>query len=87
MVFNFANCKTSEMHKSYELRCCLIKDVNRISAKVVRKGNAITNMSQEDLDIKCLQLLRAMVHNEERKLPDDWDTKTAEHKIKTYVFE
>lgn len=58
-----------------------------ISAKVVRKGNAITNTSQEDLDIKCLQLLRAMVHNEERKLPDDWDTKTAEHKIKTYVFD
>nr|XP_019924346.2 inositol 1,4,5-trisphosphate receptor type 1 isoform X2 [Crassostrea gigas] len=56
-----------------------------ISAKVVRKGNAITNTSQEDLDIKCLQLLRAMVHNEERKLPDDWDTKTAEHKIKTQL--
>nr|XP_022341733.1 inositol 1,4,5-trisphosphate receptor type 2-like isoform X6 [Crassostrea virginica] len=56
-----------------------------ISAKVVRKGSAITNSSQEDLDIKCLQLLRAMVHNEERKLPDDWDTKTAEHKIKSQL--
>lgn len=70
------NCK-----KSYILNTCFC----RISAKVVRKGSAITNSSQEDLDIKCLQLLRAMVHNEERKLPDDWDTKTAEHKIKSYV--
>ncbi|XP_062618413.1 inositol 1,4,5-trisphosphate receptor type 1-like [Saccostrea cucullata] len=57
-----------------------------ISAKTVRKGNAITsNTSQEDLDIKCLQLLRALVHNEERKLPEDWDTKTAESKIKSQL--
>ncbi|CAH1798712.1 unnamed protein product [Owenia fusiformis] len=28
---------------------------------------------QEELDIKCLQLLRAMIHNEERKLPEDWE--------------
>jgi hypothetical protein len=53
---------------------------------MVRKGNAISsNTSQEDLDIKCLQLLRAVVHNEERKLPEDWDTKTAESKIKGYI--
>lgn len=59
----------------------------RISAKMVRKGNAISsNTSQEDLDIKCLQLLRAVVHSEERKLPEDWDTKTAESKIKRYIL-
>ncbi|XP_070538210.1 inositol 1,4,5-trisphosphate-gated calcium channel ITPR3-like [Ptychodera flava] len=30
-------------------------------------------LSQEVLDVKCLQLLRALIHNEERKLPKDWE--------------
>lgn len=29
-------------------------------------------IEQEELDIRCLQLLRAVIHNEERKLPEDW---------------
>ena len=40
----------------------------------------------DDLNIKCLQLLRAMVHNEERKMPEDWETRTTEHKIKKLVL-
>lgn len=39
----------------------------------------------DDLNIKCLQLLRALIHNEERKLPDDWETRTSETRIKKYV--
>ncbi|XP_071092410.1 inositol 1,4,5-trisphosphate-gated calcium channel ITPR3-like isoform X4 [Haliotis cracherodii] len=35
----------------------------------------------DDLNIKCLQVLRALVHNEERKLPEDWETRTTETKI------
>ena len=29
-------------------------------------------MDQEELDIRSLQLLRAIIHNEERKLPENW---------------
>ena len=29
-------------------------------------------MDQEELDIRSLQLLRACIHNEERKLPENW---------------
>ena len=35
---------------------------------------------QEELDIRTLHLLRAIVHNEERKLPENWDENPAEHK-------
>jgi hypothetical protein len=38
----------------------------------------------DELNIKCLQILRAMVHNEERRLPDDWPTRTAEPKVAKY---
>lgn len=47
----------------------------------MRRGMAAT----EDLDIKCMQILRAIIHNEERKLPEDWDTCTSEQKIKKLV--
>ena len=35
---------------------------------------------QEELDIRTLHLLRATVHNEERKLPENWEENPAEHK-------
>ena len=35
---------------------------------------------QEELDIRTLQLLRACVHNEERKLPENWEENPSEHK-------
>lgn len=43
-----------------------------------------STQSQQELDIKCMQILRALVHHEERKLPEDWDTMTSEAKIKKY---
>ena len=30
-------------------------------------------LKQDELDIKCLQLLRGMIHNELCKLPDNWE--------------
>ena len=30
-------------------------------------------IEQLELDIKCLQLLRGLIHNEIVKLPDDWE--------------
>lgn len=44
-----------------------------------RISHSRTNMSekekveQEELDIKCLKLLRGIVHNEVVKLPRDWE--------------
>ena len=37
-------------------------------------------LEQEELDIRSLQLLRAIIHNEERKLPDDWEENPQDHK-------
>ena len=35
----------------------------------------------DELSIKCLQVLRAAIYNEERKMDEDWEVRTAEHKI------
>jgi hypothetical protein len=35
----------------------------------------------DELNIKCLQVLRAAIYNEERKIDEDWEVRTAEHKI------
>ncbi len=37
-------------------------------------------IEQEELDIRCLQLLRAVIHNEERKLPEDWEEDPQQHR-------
>lgn len=40
----------------------------------------------DELNIKCLQILRAMIHNQERLMPEDWATRTSEPKIAKYYF-
>ncbi|XP_019647102.1 PREDICTED: uncharacterized protein LOC109487530 [Branchiostoma belcheri] len=37
------------------------------------RSTLVERIQQEKMDIKCLQLLRAMIHNEERKLPANWE--------------
>uniref|UniRef100_A0A1I8HB99 RYDR_ITPR domain-containing protein n=1 Tax=Macrostomum lignano TaxID=282301 RepID=A0A1I8HB99_9PLAT len=37
---------------------------------------------QERLTIRILQILRAFMHNEERKLPEDWEVRTSEFRVK-----
>jgi len=45
-----------------------------ISTEMYRKRRSEAGrIEQEELDIRCLQLLRALIHNEERKLPEDWE--------------
>ena len=36
--------------------------------------NEKERIEQQELDIKCLQLLRAMLHNEIVKLPEDFES-------------
>ena len=38
-------------------------------------------IEMDELNIKCFQVLRALIHNEERRLPEDWATRTTEPKI------
>ncbi|XP_076470932.1 inositol 1,4,5-trisphosphate-gated calcium channel ITPR2-like isoform X2 [Babylonia areolata] len=38
-------------------------------------------LEMDELNIKCFQVLRALIHNEERKLPEDWATRTTEPKV------
>lgn len=44
---------------------------HRIAASSV-PSSEIERLEQENLDVKCLQLLRALIHNEIVKLPGDW---------------
>ncbi|KAK3085572.1 hypothetical protein FSP39_005468 [Pinctada imbricata] len=82
LVRCFVDFHEKKPMKRYQIASKLLHQLE-ISAAVIRKGQSVpSNSSQEDLDIKCLQILRALVHNEERRLPDDWDTKTADAKIK-----
>ena len=41
--------------------------------------NEKERLMQEQLDIKCLQLLRGILHNEIVKLPEDWESHPKEH--------
>lgn len=51
----------------------IIMLIIRISTDMYNKlTSEAQRIEQEELDIRCLQLLRAVIHNEERKLPDDW---------------
>jgi len=53
----------------------------RISSQMYRKlSSEAARLEQEELDIRCLQLLRATIHNEERKLPEDWEENAADNK-------
>ncbi|GFO23772.1 inositol 1,4,5-trisphosphate receptor type 3-like isoform x9 [Plakobranchus ocellatus] len=41
--------------------------------------------TSEQLDVRCMQILRALVHNEERRLPEDWALRMSESKIKRQI--
>ncbi|CAH1239566.1 ITPR1 [Branchiostoma lanceolatum] len=46
------------------------------------RSTLVERIQQEKMDIKCLQLLRAMIHNEERKLPGNWEMYPKKNKKK-----
>lgn len=55
--------------------------VRRISWEMYPKISLeALRIEQEELDIRSLQLLRAVIHNEERKLPENWEEDPAAHK-------
>ena len=53
---------------------------------IFRISHQLTHLSekekleQDELDVKCLKLLRALIYNEAVKLPADWETETSVHR-------
>ncbi|KAL4234550.1 hypothetical protein ACF0H5_006191 [Mactra antiquata] len=80
LVKCFVNQHEKKPNKRYSLTRKLL-DQLAISAKKIRLAVS-TSRSQEELDIKCLQILRTIIHNEERKLPDDWASGSVDAKVK-----
>ncbi|CAL1526674.1 unnamed protein product [Lymnaea stagnalis] len=65
-------------------RTSILLDQMAISA-VQCKQQRPSQPTTEELDVRCLQILRALVHNEERKLPEDWALRTSESKIRKQI--
>ncbi|KAK6195492.1 hypothetical protein SNE40_000911 [Patella caerulea] len=68
----FVNPDTKDPILKYKLAEKLVMQL-RISSNL----NNLTEkerLDQTELDIKCLQLLRGLIHNELVKLPEDWQT-------------
>ncbi|CAG2222632.1 unnamed protein product [Mytilus edulis] len=79
LVKVFIDHREKKAEKRYELLAVLIEQLH-ISIADKRMTESARN-EMDDLNIKCLQILRAAVHNEERKMDENWEVRTAEHKI------
>lgn len=75
----FMHLQEKKVEKRFEPAAILIEQLH-ISAKETRL-NEVKRKEMDELNIKCLQVLRALIHNEERKLSEDWEIRTGESKI------
>ena len=58
-----------------------------ISARfALRRDKTSVIAGQQELDMRCLQILRATIHNEERRLPEDWHLHVSENAVKSYAI-
>ncbi|CAC5372100.1 unnamed protein product [Mytilus coruscus] len=75
-------------HKDARMRYAqaekLVKQLS-ISAKRTHL-NEKEKLEQIDLDVKCLQLLRGLIYNEIVKLPDDWESEAASHRVQLHAI-
>ncbi|XP_076096104.1 inositol 1,4,5-trisphosphate-gated calcium channel ITPR3-like isoform X9 [Mytilus galloprovincialis] len=62
----------------------LVKQLS-ISAKRTHL-NEKEKLDQIELDVKCLQLLRALIYNEIVKLPEDWESEAARHRLQLHAI-
>ncbi|CAG2225795.1 unnamed protein product [Mytilus edulis] len=62
----------------------LVKQLS-ISAKRTHL-NEKEKLDQIELDVKCLQLLRALIFNEIVKLPEDWESEAARHRLQLHAI-
>ena len=68
---------------SHTFVICILFCIYRVSASL-RLTNERDRLAQNDLDIKCFQLLRGLIHNEIIKLPED--AEETSKKSKRYGF-
>ncbi|CAC5357472.1 unnamed protein product [Mytilus coruscus] len=80
LVKCFVNSREKKPAKKYAMVGKLLQQLE-ISADLF-KNSAGAAAEYDDLDIKCLQILRACIHNEERKLPEDMDSRAGESSVK-----
>ncbi|XP_076109900.1 inositol 1,4,5-trisphosphate-gated calcium channel ITPR2-like isoform X1 [Mytilus galloprovincialis] len=80
LVKCFINSREKKPAKKYAMVGKLLQQL-QISADLF-KNSAGSAAEFDDLDIKCLQILRACIHNEERKLPEDMDSRAGESSVK-----
>ncbi|XP_074650375.1 inositol 1,4,5-trisphosphate-gated calcium channel ITPR3-like [Tubulanus polymorphus] len=67
----FINPQAKTLDEQYETAGKLLQQL--VISFLNSRSTEQKRLDQEELDLRCLQLLRAMIHNEERKLPDKWD--------------
>ncbi|XP_048744986.2 inositol 1,4,5-trisphosphate receptor type 2-like isoform X4 [Ostrea edulis] len=73
--------------KKFKLSEKLIKQL-MISSQLSRSHlNEKEKLEQVDLDVKCLQLLRGLIHNEIVKLPEDWESESSSHRRQLKAIE
>nr|XP_006825393.1 PREDICTED: inositol 1,4,5-trisphosphate receptor type 1-like [Saccoglossus kowalevskii] len=84
-IQNLKKKKKKQTESKYELASKLVEEL-LISGNNPRSTER-ERLLQEALDVKCLQLLRALIHNEERQLPEDWlnDPKNNEDQLEKIV--
>ncbi|ESO91009.1 hypothetical protein LOTGIDRAFT_163525 [Lottia gigantea] len=83
LVKCFVNAHEKKPAKKVESASKLIEQLD-ISQESKRLSET-AKQEMDELNIKCLQVLRAIIHNEERKLPEDWETRTSEPKIQAQL--
>ncbi|XP_064627454.1 inositol 1,4,5-trisphosphate receptor type 1-like isoform X9 [Lineus longissimus] len=76
--------RSSEKQVEEKYRLC-DKLIHQLEISAKNRRVSAYSADEEALDVRCLQLLRACIHNEERKLPEDWQNRTQERKIRKGV--
>ncbi|XP_071176008.1 inositol 1,4,5-trisphosphate-gated calcium channel ITPR2-like isoform X12 [Mytilus edulis] len=80
LVKCFCEPHEKNIAKKFQMAKKLLQQLEISSRQILTSTPA--TVSQEDLDIKCLQILRTFIHQEERKLRVDWDQYASDADIK-----
>ncbi|KAK3086885.1 hypothetical protein FSP39_024881 [Pinctada imbricata] len=79
LVRKFINTNEKKVEKRYDAASVLIEQLHISMAD--KRMSEKARLELDELNIKCLQILRAIIHNEERKMPETWAVRTTEPKI------
>nr|XP_034327562.1 inositol 1,4,5-trisphosphate receptor type 2 isoform X16 [Crassostrea gigas] len=83
----FIDSSKKDPVQKFKLSEKLIKQLS-ISSQLSRSHlTEKEKLEQVDLDVKCLQLLRGLIHNEIVKLPNEWETESSSHRRQLKAIE